>query len=397
MFITYFGESFLQVTLVQTEERERVLSPFGKILRFFTSLDYIQIFAMSSLLFIGIYYIYSTGQQVGGNPDIWKKQLFFTVCGFVMWGTLAFTDYKFWKHLSWLLYLFGISALIIVLLFGERRFGAIRWLSLFGFLSVQPSEFAKLTTLMMGSWVLSLQRFNIYNLKHVLLFCVAVFIPFFLIMIEPDLGSSIILWPVAGAMLFTAGLKWKWILIILITALISAPPAYMYLLKDYQKERIRIFLDPGRDPNDKGWNSRQSQLAVGSGGLYGKGLMRSTQSTLGFLPKTVSNSDFIFSVIAEETGFVGSSCIVFLYVMLIFSAFRTAVLSADLYGKYLAIGIGCILFIHSAVNIGMTIRITPVTGLPLPLVSLGGTFIVSTMIALGLLQSIFIHSKIKDD
>jgi rod shape determining protein RodA len=386
----------LKVTLVQTEERERVLSPAGKILRFFYSLDYIQIISMSALLFIGIYYIFSTGQQVGGNPDIWKKQLFFTCCGFTLWGALAFTDFKFWKHMAWLLYIFGIVALLIVLLFGEKRFGATRWLSLFGFLSVQPSEFAKITTLMMGAWVLSLQRFNIYNLKHVILFCIVIFFPFFLIMIEPDLGSSIILWPVAGAMLFAAGLKWKWILIVLISAMVSAPPAYMYLLKDYQKERIRIFLDPGRDPNDKGWNSRQSQLAVGSGGLYGKGLMGSTQSTLGFLPKTVSNSDFIFSVIAEETGFLGSTLIVFLYIMLIFSAFRTAVVSSDLFGKYLAIGIGSILFIHSAVNIGMTIRITPVTGLPLPLVSLGGTFIVSTMIALGLLQSIYIHSKIKD-
>lgn len=386
----------MKVTLVQTEERERVLSPAGKILRFFYSLDYIQIISMSALLFIGIYYIFSTGQQVGGNPDIWKKQLFFTCCGFTLWGALAFTDFKFWKHMAWLLYIFGIVALLIVLLFGEKRFGATRWLSLFGFLSVQPSEFAKITTLMMGAWVLSLQRFNIYNLKHVILFCIVIFFPFFLIMIEPDLGSSIILWPVAGAMLFAAGLKWKWILIVLISAMVSAPPAYMYLLKDYQKERIRIFLDPGRDPNDKGWNSRQSQLAVGSGGLYGKGLMGSTQSTLGFLPKTVSNSDFIFSVIAEETGFLGSTLIVFLYIMLIFSAFRTAVVSSDLFGKYLAIGIGSILFIHSAVNIGMTIRITPVTGLPLPLVSLGGTFIVSTMIALGLLQSIYIHSKIKD-
>jgi rod shape determining protein RodA len=249
----------------------------------------------------------------------------------------------------------------------------------------------------MGAWVLSLRQFDVKNLKHVLMFSLVIFLPFFLILVEPDLGSSIILWPVAGAMLFAAGLKWKWILIIVITALISAPPAYMYLLKDYQKERIRIFLDPGRDPNDKGWNSRQSQLAVGSGGLYGKGLMNSTQSTLGFLPKTVSNSDFIFSVIAEETGFVGASIMIFLYIMLIFSAFRTAFMTDDYFGKYLAVGIGSILFIHSAVNIGMTIRLTPVTGLPLPLVSLGGTFVVSTMIALGILQSIYIHSKIKEN
>jgi len=388
----------VKITLIQTDSRhEAILSPASKIVRFFASLDYLQIISMCSLLFIGVYYIYSTGHQVGGNPDIWKKQLFFVICGGLIWLSLILVNFKIFKQWSVILYTLGLLILLIVLFFGERRFGATRWLSLFGFLSVQPSEFAKLSTLIMGAWVLSLRQFNVRNLKHVLIFTFIIFLPFFLILVEPDLGSSIILWPVAGAMLFAAGLKWKWILIIVITALISAPPAYMYLLKDYQKERIRIFIDPGRDPNDKGWNSRQSQLAVGSGGLSGKGLMNSTQSTLGFLPKTVSNSDFIFSVIAEETGFVGASIMIFLYIMLIFSAFRTAFMTDDYFGKYLAVGIGSILFIHSAVNIGMTIRLTPVTGLPLPLVSLGGTFVVSTMIALGILQSIYIHSKIKEN
>jgi len=195
-------------------------------------------------------------------------------------------------------------------------------------------------------------------------------------------------------MLFAGKIKWKWILTTIIIIMVLAPCVYP-LLRGYQKERILVFLDPSRDPSNKGWNSRQSQLAVGSGGFWGKGIGNNTQSTLGFLPKTVANSDFIFSVIAEETGFIGALIMLFCYLLLIFSSFRTAIIAIDDFGRYLAVGIGTLIFIHSAVNIGMTIRLMPVTGLPLPLVSLGGSFIISTMISLGILQSIYIRSNIE--
>lgn len=382
----------MNLTIVnKTDTVETV--PAGRIIRFFTRFDYIQVIPMLLLLLVGVYYIYSTGQQVGGNPDIWKKQLFFVCCGGGVWLFLSFINYRVWKQWALVIYLVGLISLVLILFFGEYRFGARRWFSLFGMFSVQPSEFAKLAILLMSAWVLSLRGFKVHNLRHLAGFLLITVVPFVLILIEPDLGSSIILWPVSAAMLFAAKLKWKWIIIALVTVLLLIPPTYIFLLKDYQKERILVFLDPGRDPNNKGWNSRQSQLAVGSGGMWGKGPMQSTQSTLGFLPKTVANSDFIFSVIAEETGFVGSSLLIFLYVMLVFSAFRTAMIVDDGFGKYLAIGIGSVLFIHSAVNIGMTIGLMPVTGLPLPLVSLGGSFIISTMISLGLLQSVYIYSK----
>ena len=382
----------MNLTIINKTETVQTV-PAGRILRFFTRFDYVQIIPMLLLLLLGICYIYSTGQQVGGNPDIWKKQLFFISCGLLIWLFLTFIPYNFWAQWALVIYLVGVASLVLVLFFGQYRFGARRWFSLFGMLSVQPSEFAKLSILLMSAWILSLRGFRVHNLKHLLGFLMVTIVPFVLILIEPDLGSSIILWPVAVALLFVANLKWKWILIAVIAAVMLAPPAYIFLLKDYQKERILVFLDPGRDPNNKGWNSRQSQLAVGSGGMWGKGPMQSTQSTLGFLPKTVANSDFIFSVIAEETGFFGSSMVLLLYAMLIFSAFRTAGIASDSFGKYLAVGIGSVLFIHSAVNIGMTVRLMPVTGLPLPLVSLGGSFIISTMISLGLLQSIYIYSN----
>ena len=365
-----------------------IFSPFLRI-------DFLQFFPMVFLLSVGLFYIYSTGQQFGGIPDIWERQLRYIIIGFAIWGILAYTDYRLLAQWAAVLYSLAVISLVLVLFFGTYRYGARRWFSVFGIFSVQPSEFAKIATLIMSAWIFSLRKFNLHNLKHLAGLLMVTFVPFFLIYKEPDLGSSITLIPVAAAMLFAGRIKWKWILIAVIAAMVMIPSIYPFL-KDYQKERILVFLDPARDPNNKGWNSRQSQLAVGSGAFLGKGIGNSTQSTLGFLPKTVANSDFIFSVIAEETGFVGASAILLCYWLIIFSAFRTAAIAVDDFGKYLAVGIGILIFVHSLVNIGMTIRLMPVTGLPLPLVSLGGSFVVSTMISLGILQSIYIRAKRND-
>ena len=387
----------MKITLInkETSKRSPEVSPLG-FLNGILRIDYLQLIPMTCLLGIGLFYIYSTGHQVGGNPNIWKKQFFFISCGFAIWAFLAYMDYRIWKQWTLVIYLTGVISLILVLFLGEYRWGARRWFSLFGMFSVQPSEFAKLAVLLMSSWILSLRGFKINNLRHVAGFLAITLVPFVLILIEPDLGSSIILWPIAGGLLFAAGLKWKWILIAVVALLILIPSSYPFL-SGYQKERVLVFLDPSRDPSNKGWNSRQSELAVGSGGLFGKGLFQSTQSTLGFLPKTVANSDFIFSVIAEENGFVGSIAILAFYLMLIGSALRTAIIARDGFGRYLAVGAGTLLFIHSIVNIGMTVRLMPVTGLPLPLVSLGGSFIISTMISLGILQSVYIRSRSQEE
>ena len=161
------------------------------------------------------------------------------------------------------------------------------------------------------------------------------------------------------------------------------------MLRPYHKARIHVFLKPDSDPLNKGWNQRQSELAVGSGGLTGKGFMQGTQNQLGYLPQTVSNSDFIFSVIAEETGFLGSALLLIMYTVLMISIFRTALIAPDDFGRYLCTGIGAVLALHSIVNIGMSVRLMPVTGLPLPLVSYGGTFMLATMSCLGIVQSVY--------
>ena len=384
----------MKLTVINEKRTKGSEEGLPKLLRALLRADFLQLLPMIFLLTVGLFYIYSTGNQVGGNPDIWKRQLFYIICGIGIWAFLSYMDYRVWSQWAIVIYTIGIISLILVFFLGVERYGAKRWFSVFGLVSVQPSEFAKIATLILSAWVLSLRQFNLHNIKHLAAFISITALPFILIYLEPDFGSSLILLPVVAAMLFAGKIKWKWILTTIIIIMVLAPCVYP-LLRGYQKERILVFLDPSRDPSNKGWNSRQSQLAVGSGGFWGKGIGNNTQSTLGFLPKTVANSDFIFSVIAEETGFVGASIMLLCYLVLIFSSFRTAIIAIDDFGRYLAVGIGTLIFIHSAVNIGMTIRLMPVTGLPLPLVSLGGSFIISTMISLGILQSIYIRSNIE--
>ncbi len=352
-------------------------------------IDLIQLFAMICLLSIGVAFIYGTGQQVGDKAALlWKKQLIWAGMGFAVWIFMAFFfDYKKLTSFIPFFYVACLIGLVVVLKLGVDLNGARRWFS-FGGISIQPSEFAKFGVLLMAAWMVSIKGFDVNKFHHLAILGLACGVPFLLIVIEPDLGTSIVFIPMICSIVFAAGLKWKWIFLGLFLA-VSAVPAIYPFLKEYQKERIRVFLNPERDPENRGWNSLQSQLAVGSGGAFGKGFMKGTQNTLGFLPKNVSYTDFIYSVIAEESGFVGSVTVVFLYFLLIFSALRAAVFASDNLGRYIAVGIAGVFFVHSFVNIGMTIKLMPITGIPLPLISYGGTFMIVTMVFLGFIQSIY--------
>ena len=201
--------------------------------------------------------------------------------------------------------------------------------------------------------------------------------------------------PVAG-MIFAARLKWRYIVIFLLALTVILPVGYHCFLKTYQKERILVFFDPERDKQNRGWTQLQAEIAVGAGGLTGKGFMKGKHNLLGFLPRTVSNSDFIFPVIAEETGFLGAFSVVIMFALLFFAIFRTALLAPDDFGRYLCVGIAIQLFFHAYVNIAMNIRMCPVTGLPLPLVSFGGTFLIMTMAYLGIIHSVYGHRERKN-
>lgn len=354
--------------------------------------DFVQFFSVLFLITIGIIFIYSAGQHIGGNmSEAWKKQIVWAGLGFIFWLVLSFSNYRIFGLISPLFYIISIILLILVYFVGVELYGARRWLDL-GVVTIQPSEFTKIATLLFIARIASLRNFDINNFLHFGTLAIVTFLPFVLILRQPDLGSSFVFLIIFGAIVFAAKLSWKRIILIIISGLLIIPCSYPFL-KDYQKERILVFLNPDRSPLNQGWTGQQAILAVGSGGFSGKGFLQGTQNTLGFLPDSVANSDLIFSVIAEESGFIGCSILIILYAILLFSILRTAYISNDKFGSLISVGIAGIFFSHSFVNLAMNIRLMPITGLPLPLVSYGGSFMLTSMICLGLLQSVYRHSK----
>jgi rod shape determining protein RodA len=358
----------------------------------FLKLDFLQCFSGICLAVVGILFIYSSGQQIGGSMvSAWEKQIIWVILGTCLWFFLSYTNYRILGLLSPALYVFSVILLILTLIIGTKVYGAVRWLSLGG-MQIQPSEFAKISTLLLAARIVSLRTFKINNISHLAALGFIVLLPFLLVLKQPDLGSSLVFPVILAAIVFAARLSWKYIIIFILAITILVPVTYPFL-KGYQKERILVFLNPDRGTQGQGWTSHQTILSVGSGGLYGKGLTRGTQNVLGFLPKSVSNSDLIFSVIAEESGFLGSTVLLFLYSLLLYTMLRTAYFARDKFGYLTAIGIAALFFEHSFINIGMNIRLMPITGLPLPLVSYGGSFMITSLICMGILQAVYMGRK----
>jgi len=363
---------------------------------FLYKVDWIQIIPMVILLTVGVLFVYGTGQQVGGFAAVtfWKRHLAAMGIGFGVWLFFSFLDYRWYGPFSVILYPASLFLLVFVLFAGEKYFGARSWLEI-GPLNFQPSEVAKFALVVLCAWVASMKKADINKPSWLLLILGITLIPAALIKLQPDLGTALSIFPPVIAILFIARLKWRYILIICVAIAVILPVSYYFAFKNYQKERILVFMNPDRDPKHRGWNQLQAEMAVGSGGFAGKGFMNGTHNMLGYLPQKVSNSDFIFPVIAEETGFLGAASIVILFMMLFFSILRTALLAPDDFGRYLCIGIGMLLFFHTYINLAMSIRLCPVTGLPLPLVSYGGTFLVMTMAYLGIVHSVYGHREKK--
>lgn len=366
--------------------------------RYFAAFDFLQFGALLLLVSTGLIFIYSTGMQLEGSDPLYffKRQILWISCGAALYISASFIDCRslLFKASVALFYLGSLLALVLVLFIGVRVYGATRWLDIGG-LRIQPSEFAKLATALMLAVLFSLRGFAANTFSGITISFATVLLPFLLIAAEPDFGSAVIFLPLFAAVIFAAGLDWKKILLAVIFIAIAASAAvvneiweYKPLLKNYQRERIAVFLDPERDPRGSGYNVRQAMLAVGSGGSGGKGIGEGTQNTLGFLPKTVSNNDFIFSVIAEETGFAGVTLLLLIFGVLLYSVLRTAMICDDPFGRYFCCAAGMIFFVHIFINAGMCIGIMPVTGLSLPFVSYGGSFIMSGMLSLGLIQAV---------
>jgi rod shape determining protein RodA len=358
----------------------------------FLAQDWLAILLAAGLLAVGLTFIYSAswrGEETGIVGAWFSKQIWWAAIGAGLALALAFTDYRVWIRQSWWFYAAALVLLVLVLLIGKKMYGAYRWLDVFG-IPVQPSEFAKVALVLVLARFLSSPIVRPRSFGTVLLALVLMAAPFVLILKEPDLGTALVLVPTVVFMLFAAGAAVRHLLGLGVLGALLSPLGW-FVLGDYQRERILTFLDPSRDPLDSGWNALQSAIAVGSGGFSGKGFLNGTQNVLGFLPRTVSPSDFIFPVMAEETGFIGASLLLLIYAALLSCYIRTAWTSKDPAGSLLAMGIASLLFCHVFVNIGMTIGLLPITGLPLPLVSSGGSFMVSTLAGFGLVQSVHVR------
>ncbi len=364
-----------------------------RMIRMLRRLDWVFILSVILLILVGIVFIYSATYRSAENPmtELTRKQLVWVMVGTGCFLLAALTNYDFVAGQAFWLYSACLVLLVLVLFFGIRIYGAYRWLNLFGF-QIQPSEFAKLGTLVALAHYLGTPSRDLRHPATVGACLLITAIPFVLILQQPDLGTAMMLAPLVFIMMYVAGVPMVYLLVLGGLALLSAPLGW-FVLDDYQKERIMVFFDPGRDPLGAGWNKIQSEIAVGSGGWDGKGYMMGTQNILGFLPRTVAPTDFIFSVIAEESGFVGSAVVLGLYVVMIGCGMRAAVRARDRLGRLLAAGMTGLLFCHMFVNVAMTVGLMPITGLPLPLISYGGSFMICTMTGLGLIQSVYIRRQ----
>ena len=322
------------------------------------------------------------GQQV-------LRGVLYAVIGLTAMAVVAAVDHAWLGTLAPLIYIGTLALLAIVLVIGSSTLGATRWVTIAGF-KFQPSEFAKVfMVIVLAKWFADRDVRSPFTLLGGLALLAA---PVGLVFRQPDLGTSFVFLGMFFGLAFIAGAR-LWHLTAILAAGAAAVPVLWGFLKEYQKARLTVFLDPYSDPQGAGWNIIQSLIAVGSGSLTGKGLTAGTQSPLGYLP--IAESDFVFSGLAEDLGFIGAAILFALYIALLLSALRIAHRSRDAFGTYLAGGVAAMLAFQIVVNVGMAISLMPVTGIPLPFISQGGSSLISICFALGALQSISMRREIK--
>jgi rod shape determining protein RodA len=340
------------------------------------------------LLMLGLSVIYST--SLTGSKLIFTKQLMHGAAAAILFLTFTHLDFKAISKLSRYLYVGMVFLLIAVLLFAPPIQGSRRWFDL-GFFSVQPAEFAKLIMVLVLARFFALRRGEINTWSNIVLSFVYALIPVILIAREPDLGSAIVVFAIWGGILMLSSVNKKIFVYLFLALLLFSGIAWQYLLHDYQRNRIETFLDPNLDPKGSGYNVRQAVIAVGSGGVLGQGLGRGLQSQLKFLPER--QTDFIFAAAAEEFGFLGTIVIVILYFILLYRLLVIYRLSRDDLSRFTVGGIFFMLMTQVVINIGMNMGIMPVTGIPLPLFSYGGSSLFTVAMSLGIAESVAIQAK----
>lgn len=348
-------------------------------------LDWLLIVIVLLLSGVGLLTIYGLG-----SPEslvFLKKQLFFLGLGLFLMLGLSFLDYRIFKNYSSILislYLISLFSLIFVLFSQEIR-GASSWFRL-GPLSFEPIELAKIMVILLLAKYFSLRHIEMYRIRHLIVSGLYIGLPISIILFQPDFGSILVLFSIWFGLIMVAGIKLRHLAILCLILVFLSVGSWFYLFKDYQKQRILTFFNPQKDPYGRGYHITQSLITIGSGGLFGRGTGASSQAGLKFLPE--QHTDFIFATLAEQRGLIGIAFLLFLFALLFWRVIKIALTSLNNFSRLFAAGLAIMLLAQLVINIGMNMAILPITGLTLPLVSYGGSSLVTIFLALGILQSI---------
>jgi rod shape determining protein RodA len=361
------------------------------------------IVVLAALCVASIFIIISATYTNEALKDAYSSQVHYIVLGFLVYLALALTPYPLLVRIAPWLYLVGVILLVACFIphVGRKVFGAYSWISLAG-IGFEPAEFTKLAFILGLAWFLHVRERQIESFWTVLMAVGITAVPFLLVAKQPALGGASVFFPVCFCMLFVAGARLRYLLppIVIVASAISLTYYWIHVwqkpvpfLKDYQLHRMQVFFDPSMDKQGSSWAINQSLIAIGSGGMDGMGWRQGTETVLGYLPKNTSYNDLIFSVAAEDFGFRGGAALIICEGTVLLWCLWVAARARDKVGSMVAVGVMAMLFTHVFVNIGMTIQVVPITGIPLPFISYGGTFLVACLAAMGLVQSVWVHRK----
>jgi rod shape determining protein RodA len=346
-------------------------------------LDWLMVITALFISAMGVLQIYSATRDTQWRGAWWKQIIFITVGLLLMW-LIAVIDYHSLLGRVPILYMLSMLTLLAVLLVGTKVFGSRRWIPILGF-TFQISEFVKLVLILLVARFLTELRSENLDWRELLKLSGLVVLPMILVVKQPDLGTALTYLPILAIGVYLAGLRREYLVVIGLLAVFALPVSWNFL-EDYQKARLISFQYPDRDPRGTGYQTIQSKIAVGAGGMWGQGVAKGTQTQLRFLP--VPHTDFIFSAFAEEHGFVGVVIVLALYFVLLMQIIQNAQTAPDRAGMYICMGVVALLVFHLLVNVGMVVGRMPVTGIPLPLMSAGGSNTLSTFMMLGLVNNV---------
>lgn len=356
--------------------------------RSFRDLDWPLMIIVVALCALGVLQIFSATLDTVWK-DTWWKQIVYILAGFLLLWLVTFIDYHTLLSQVPLLYGLAVATLVVTLFAGKLVFGSRRWIPLGAGFHFQVSEFTKVVLVLLVARYLSELKSERLEGRDLWKLIGLIGLPMALVMRQPDLGTSLTYIPILASGVFLAGLRWRYLAVMILATALVLPVGWV-LLKDYQRARLVTFLDPAQDPRGSGYQVIQSRIAVGSGGMWGKGVTRGSQTQLRFLP--VPHTDFIFSAFAEEHGFVGVVVALGLYFLLLMQIVQNAQTAPDRAGMFVCMGICSLVLFHLLVNVGMVVGRMPVTGIPLPLMSYGGSSILSMFLMLGLVNNVRLRS-----